>query len=95
MDTIDSKPHGTGRFQYSHNDIQESAQECYDRRKQGKEISKDEFTSLVGESVWQRFSKECIGSTSSVAGFYASEQQGKSCVYVEAGNIDRVFAEAV
>jgi hypothetical protein len=75
-------------YQYSHDEIQETAEKCFSRRKLAKEISKDVFIECVGQKLWNSFERECVDLTNAVEGFYSSGQQ---CLFVSVGNIDRVF----
>lgn len=81
-------------FTYSHSEIEEQAAETVARMKTAKSLTKDEFIKAVGRNAWKRFYYECVDSSNQITGYYKSISKGKECLYVEVGNIDRIFKEA-
>lgn len=75
----------TGRYVFSHNDIQESAQDYKDRTEESTPIDEDKFISLIGNSEYEELvsSFGCFGDT------FKSED----CIYVSIQNIDYIFTE--
>lgn len=82
-------------FVYSHNEIEESAAQCHSRRCSARVISKELFINTISEGLWNEFSKQCIDVSNPLGQFYESNIDGKPIVFVEIGNIDRIFKSAM
>ena len=73
-------------------DIEETASQVVARRSAKVEITEEVFTAIAGRKAWDRYKAECIGGNNSIdSPFYRSTVNGSTCVFVSAGNIDRIF----
>lgn len=76
---------------YSHSEILESASELVARRNLAVEISESDFKMEIGLISWRNMVTQLVGSTNPIGKFYKSISRGKECVFVDIGNIDRIF----
>ncbi len=73
-------------------DIDETAAQVVARRSAMKEITEDAFAAIAGRKAWDQYKAECLGGSNSIdSPFYRSTVDGTTCVFVSAGNIDRIF----
>tara|TARA_R110002094_G_scaffold157656_1_gene143942 strand:+ start:135 stop:410 length:276 start_codon:yes stop_codon:yes gene_type:complete len=80
-----------GGFYFSHTENDEKAVDTLSRRQNAVSVSQVEFASQLPKGLWERFSGQCCGAGNEASGFFMSTYKGDECLFVEAGNIDRVF----
>lgn len=73
------------QYVFSHNDINESAQDYKERTQESSPISNEEFIRLIGNTEYE----ELISSF----GCFGDTFRSDDCIYVNIQNIDYIFTE--